>query len=325
MITRLDYKNHDEWLALRKGYIGGSDAASIVGLNPYSSPYTLWAEKTNRIPSFEGNLATEVGTYLEEFIAKKFEAVTGKKVRRLNKSLVNSRYPWAIANIDRDIVGEDAGLEIKSTSALNLKKFKKGEFPSNYYVQCVHYLAVTEKIRWYLAVLIGNQDFKIYQLTRIENDTVPEWCESSVYIEDAEISALMGAEEEFMHYVKTNTPPPLDGIKSTSSTLSTMYPESNEDIVNLYGYVKELTEYLALLKQLKKLEERKDEIANKIKTVLGAAGKGDCDPYKVSWLSTERETFNSKKFVKDHPEMDFTNYYSRTSYRTFKVTEKKEN
>ena len=128
-----------------------------------------------------------------------------------------------------------------------------------------------------------------------------------------------------MHYVKTNTPPPLDGIKSTSSTLSTMYPESNEDVVNLYGYVKELTEYLALLNQLKKLEERKDEIANKIKTVLGAAGKGDCDPYKVSWLSTERETFNGKKFVKDHPEMDFTNYYSRTSYRIFKVTEKKEN
>ena len=144
-ITKVKTANHDEWKALRSKYIGGSDAAAVVGLNPFSSAYSLWAEKTGRIPGFDGNLATEVGTYLEEFVAQKFAQETGKKVRKCNLSFLNDDYPFAIANIDREIVGEDAGLEIKTTDSLNLKKFKGGEYPDNYYVQMVHYMAVTGK------------------------------------------------------------------------------------------------------------------------------------------------------------------------------------
>ena len=71
--------NREEWKALRKKYIGGSDAAAIVGMSPFCSQYALWAEKTGKIPAFEGNLATEVGSYLEEFVAKKFEKESGLK------------------------------------------------------------------------------------------------------------------------------------------------------------------------------------------------------------------------------------------------------
>lgn len=42
-ITKVKTANHDEWLKLRSQYIGGSDAASVVGLNQFSSPYALWA------------------------------------------------------------------------------------------------------------------------------------------------------------------------------------------------------------------------------------------------------------------------------------------
>lgn len=102
-ITKVKTANHDEWLALRSRYIGGSDAAAVVGLNAFSSPYSLWAEKTGKVPGFAGNLATEVGTYLEEFVAQKFAQETGKKVRKCNQSFLNSQYPFAIANIDRKI------------------------------------------------------------------------------------------------------------------------------------------------------------------------------------------------------------------------------
>ena len=183
MIQRFKTENREEWKALRKKYIGGSDAAAIVGMNSFSSPFSVWAEKTGQVPEFEGNLRTEVGTYLEEFVAQKFEDETGKSVRRCNLSLVNDTYPWAIANVDRMIVGEDAGLEIKTTSALNLKAFKGGEYPDNYYAQCVHYLAVTGKAKWYLAVLIGNADFKIFEIER----------------DEAEIKALMDAEKDFWY------------------------------------------------------------------------------------------------------------------------------
>ena len=213
MITKQKTANHEERKALRHKYIGGSDAAAVVGMNAYVSPLALWAEKTGRLPGFEGNLATEVGTYMEEFVAQKFAEVTGKKVRKCNLSWFNSDYPWAIANIDREIVGEDAGLEIKTTSELNLKKFKNGEYPANYYVQIVHYLAVTGKKRWYLAVLIGNREFRWFTIERDEE----------------EIKALMEAEKEFKQLIDSDTPPAADGSASTADTLSALYPNSNFD------------------------------------------------------------------------------------------------
>ncbi len=322
MIKKIATANREEWKALRSNYIGGSDAASVVGLNPFSSPYTLWAEKTGKIAPFEGNLATDVGTYLEDFIAKKFEQTTGKKVRRENRSFLNDKYPWAIANIDRDIVGEDSGLECKSTSALNTRRFKNGEFPTNYYCQCVHYLGVTEKTRWYLAVLIGNNDFLIYQLTRILDDVVPEWCESSVYISDDEILALMNAEKDFWYNnVKRNIPPTADGSESCAKTITTIYPESNDNIVNLMAYETDLKSYMTYVSHIKDMEKQRDEVANRIKAFLGEAGRGESNNFKVSWTSSKRVSFDSKKFAADHADMDLSNYYKSTNVRTFKVSE----
>lgn len=64
---------HERWLEIRSKTIGGSDAAAVVGLNAYVSPYALWAEKTGKVAGFGGNLATEVGSYLKDFVAKLFE------------------------------------------------------------------------------------------------------------------------------------------------------------------------------------------------------------------------------------------------------------
>ena len=79
MISKYKWKTHDEWIELRKAYIGGSEAGSIIGMNPYKSAYTLWAEKTGRALPFEGNITTEVGAYLEEFVAKNLSTKRGKK------------------------------------------------------------------------------------------------------------------------------------------------------------------------------------------------------------------------------------------------------
>lgn len=35
----------DEWLRLRQRSIGGSEAAVVLGLNPYKSPFTLYHDK----------------------------------------------------------------------------------------------------------------------------------------------------------------------------------------------------------------------------------------------------------------------------------------
>ena len=306
-ITKVKTASREEWLKLRSQYIGGSDAAAVVGLNPFSSPYALWAEKTGQIPCFAGNLATEVGTFLEEFVAQKFAAETGKKVRKCNQSFLNSDYPFAIANIDREIVGEDAGLEIKTTSELNMKKFKGGEYPANYYCQCVHYMAMTGKQRWYLAVLIGNRDFQWFTIER----------------DEAEIAALMGAEADFWELVKNRTPPVADGSRATTDAIKKIFAESSEDTVDLTLKLPALLQYIDLCKQIAELETLRDEAANRIKSFMGDAGGGECDGYRVSWKSSTRRTFDSKKFAKENPGLDLTGYYKETSARTFRVTEMK--
>lgn len=289
MITKIATPNKEEWKKLRHKYVGGSDAAAIVGLNPFASAYSLWAEKTDRVPPFEGNLTTEVGTYLEDFVAKKFEEETGKKVRRENHSILNDQYPWAIANVDRVVVGEDAGLEIKTTSELNTKSFKNGEYPSQYYAQIVHYLAMTGKQRWYLAVLIGNKEFKWFTIER----------------DEAEIAALMAAEEEFWKCVKENRPPEADGHKSTTETIKTVFAQSNDEEVSLFGYEDCLKQYIALGKQIKELKALQDEMANKVKSFMGNAGKGMSDHYKVSWTTSIKKA----------------HYVNESVSRTFRVTE----
>ena len=303
MITKQTTANHEEWKALRHKYIGGSDAAAVVGMNAYVSPYTLWAEKTGRLSGFDGNLATEVGTYLEEFVAQKFAEVTGKKVRRSNQSWFNDQYPWAIANIDREIVGEDAGLEIKTTSELNLKKFKGGEYPANYYVQCMHYMAVTGKKRWYLAVLIGNREFKWFTIERDED----------------EINALMDAEKTFKMYVDNDTPPMADGASSTADTLSALYPNSIDFDIGIGAFERDLDNYFQLKAQAKDLDEKIDAIENRIKAHLGEYERGMGEKYKVSWKTQFRHSFDHKSFIKDHPSMDVTKYFKTSTSRPFKV------
>lgn len=306
-ITKVRTENREEWKALRSRYIGGSDAAAVVGMNAYVSPYSLWAEKTGRLPGFSGNLATEVGTYLEDFVARKFAEATGKKVRRANHSFFNSDYPWAIANIDREIIGEDAGLEIKTTDTMNLKKFRGGEYPANYYVQSVHYLAVTGKQRWYLAVLIGNREFRWFTIER----------------DEAEIAVLMTAEADFWEHVKTGTPPEIDGSSSTTASLTALHPDSDESTCDLFCLSAELDRYADIGQKIKALETDQNECANRIKAFMGDAGTGACARYKVSWKTQTRRTFDSKRFASDHPDMDLSGYYKESTARAFRVMETK--
>ena len=307
MVKEIGYGNKEEWLSIRKGYIGGSDAGAVVGLNPYKSAYGLWAEKTGKIPEFEGNTITRVGSFLEEFVADLFTEETGIKVRRKNRILVNDEYPWACADVDRLIVGEKALLEIKTTnSPVAMKKFRKGEYPEQWYCQMTHYLAVTGLEKAYLAVLIECRDFKIFELERDED----------------EIAALMNAEKEFWNLVKTDTPPTADGTASTSETLVALYPESNGETVDLFGYENDLAQYISLTAQIKALEAHKDEMANKVKAFLGEAGKGENERYRVSWTTSERKSLDTKRLAQEHPEIDINQYYKVSSTRSFRVTEK---
>ena len=307
-LTKISTVNmpHEAWLEHRRNSIGGSDAASIIGLNPYCSPYAVWADKLGRIPPKEDNEAMRLGRDLEDYVAKRFTEKTGKKVRRENSIIYNPDYPFAHANVDRLVVGEDAGLECKTTSSLNLKRFKNGEYPEQYYVQSVHYMMVTGAKKWYVAVLVLGVDFFVFEIKR----------------DEGEILALAESEASFWEYVSKKSPPPTDGKKSTSEAIVAMYPDStDEGNVSLFAYESDLKQYMVLGQRIAELKQLQDEYANKVKAYLGETVRGESQNYKVSWKTTERATFDLKRFIEDHKSLDLTDYYKKTTYRTFKVTE----
>lgn len=297
--------SHEEWLAHRKNSIGGSDAAGIVGMNSYSSPYSVWAEKLDKLPPVEDNEAMRLGRDLEEYVAKRFTEKTGKKVQRDNAIIYNPDLPWAHANIDRRIVGEDAILECKTCSALSLSKFKNGEFPDNYYVQCVHYIAVTGAQKAYLAVLVLGKEFLVFEIERDED----------------EICSLMAEEEEFWLHVQNGTPPPTDGMKATSDALGAVYPKSNDKAIGLYAFDLMLMRRESLKNQIEAMQDHVAQIDNQIKAEMGDAGKGDSGNYKVSWLTQTRSTFDRKKYEKDFGPIPAA-YLKSSESRVFKVTKK---
>lgn len=201
--------SREEWLEQRRHSVGGSDAAAIVGLSKWASPYSVWADKTGKVPPKEDTEAMRLGRDLEDYVARRWMEATGKRVRRRNAMIYNDAYPFAHADVDRLVDGEKAGLECKTTSALDLRLFDGVEFPEQYYAQCVHYMAVTGCDRWYLCVLVFGRGVFTYTLER----------------DQAEIDALMDAERAFWRYVTEDTPPPVDGAEATTDAITTIFAE----------------------------------------------------------------------------------------------------
>lgn len=311
-----------EWLLERKKSLGGSDMGAVLGLNPWASPYSVWAEKTGKVPDKEENEAMRLGRDLEDYVCHRFMEVSGLKVQRHNYILRNDNLPCIHANVDRLNLRDKFGLEAKTASALNASKFTGGEFPGSYYAQCVTYLAVTEYKRWYLAALVLGKEFHVYQMTRIENDVCPEWCDSSVYVSPQEIEALgIVARDFWRDHVEKDVPPPVDGTAATSEALGRIMNRSNEQKhVDLTGIQATVRAYLKLAAENKERNELMEKYANQIKTYLGDAAGGSCELAKISWKVQARKSFDLKKFQKDHPEMDLTGYYNYSTSRPFKVT-----
>lgn len=296
--------SHDDWLAERRKSLGGSDVAGILGMNEYSSPYSIWADKLGKLDPVEDNEAMRIGRDLEDYVAQRFTEKTGKKVRRENAIIRNPDYPYLHANVDRVVVGENAVLECKTVSALSLKQYKNGEYPARFYAQCCEYMLVCGFTKAYLAVLVLGKEFLVFEIERDEN----------------ELTALNMACKEFWHYVETQTPPPVDGTESSSKAITALYPESSETTIDLFPIGNTLMAYTAVCAQIKTLEADKEELANAFKAYMKEAQGGENDKFRVSWKSSTRQTFDSKAFAKDHPNMSLAKYYKTTNVRTFKVT-----
>lgn len=153
-----------EWLALRKDGIGGSEIGAVLGIAEYSDPIKVFLEKIGEAPPFEGNRFTRMGRLKEDFIAHLYKfwdhdnpsceqclinEELGKrfnKIERVNGYIVNDKYPWLFASLDRKIVNDKRGrghLETKNTTSQEKNRYAYG-FNESFMAQVQHYLLIDE-------------------------------------------------------------------------------------------------------------------------------------------------------------------------------------
>jgi putative phage-type endonuclease len=321
----------EEWLAVRSGTIGGSDAGAVVGLSPWKSAFTLWAEMTGRAKPFEGNLATDVGTYLEEFVAKKFQEATGLQVLRSNFIYFNDDYPNQHATPDRilrqtgqyGLGGLKCGLEIKTTNGFG--RFKGGEegFPEQYYAQCCQYLAVMGYDVWFLAVLVGNREIHFYEMRRDEKLPVPDFVEGNIVADQAEMDALKEACDDFMRKVADDVPPLPDGDERTSKAVDDAFPVASDESTILYGQDENAEKLFQLKQDMKGLKTEIDRLTNIFKADMGEYAEASCGRYIMKWQNVSSTTLDSKKLKEMDPET-WKKYSKTNTTRKFTMTMKKE-
>ncbi len=295
---------HKEWLALRKTGIGGSDAGTVCGLNPYSSPMKLFYDKSGTEIEEQDNEAMRQGHDLEDYVAQRFMEATGLKVRRSNYMYRNVEHPFMIADVDRLVVGEDAGLECKTASAYNADKWKDGNIPLHYAMQCYHYMAVTGKRAWYIAAVILGKEFVWHKL---------EW-------EDELIESLIQAEKDFWeNYVAAGKIPDPDGTEICNEVLSQYFHTAKTDsIVKLVGFDEKLDRRTELLEQIAALKQEQARIEQEIKLFMQENEHAFSEKYRIAWSNVNSTRLDTKLLKQEKPEI-YREYAKNSSTRKFQV------
>jgi len=132
-----------EWHDFRALGIGGSDAAILMGANPWETVTNLYKAKAGIVTRdpFEMNDAMKHGVELEPIARKAFMTATGLKVEP--KCFIHPQYPWMRASLDGITSDGRIILEIKCPTKLAIHmKVVRGTIPSYYYPQLQHQLAV---------------------------------------------------------------------------------------------------------------------------------------------------------------------------------------
>lgn len=280
-----------DWLDIRTKFIGGSDASIVLGLSKWKTPFELYLEKTGQvIPQEIDNDAIYFGNALEDFVAKEFERRTGKKVRRKNQMLQHDEHEFMMANLDRVVVGENALLECKTTSAYNAKEWEGEEVPANYLVQVNHYLAVTGYQKAYICVLIGGQKFVWKEIERDEEL----------------INMIIQAEKEFWEFhIIGNNPPALDGSSAAEQYLKQRYAKGDPGLVVdiTLGDNDSIKEMLELKEYIKTLQLQANGIENRIKEQMKEAELAIAKDYKITWKTVSSNRVDSKRLKADYPDI----------------------
>ena len=204
--------NRQEWLEQRKSGIGASDAASIIGLNPWKTNVRLWEEKTGLVESedISDKPVVKYGNDAEPLLRELFKLDFPQYVVKYDefKLFRNKEYPFIFATLDGWIEGEKMGvLEIKTTEIMHNSQWSKWKsgIPQNYYIQVLHQLLATGFDFVVLKAQIKSNRHQGEELTR--TDTRHYFIEKNDVMDDMEY--LLEKELKFWDQVQNKIKPAL--------------------------------------------------------------------------------------------------------------------
>lgn len=250
--------SRDEWLELRRGGIGGSDAAVLCNLSNYVSPFELWLDKTGQFHDDSAGEAALWGSLLEATVREEVARRLDTRIERVALMLSSKRFPFMYANIDGDAVDLNAVYEGKTGSKFKADEWAGDDVPPGYVVQGMHYLAVTGRSKLLYGVLLGGQRLEIRHLTR----------------DDELIDMLVGIEQEFWDHVLSGEPPPVDGSKACTDLLQGLYDVRPDQVLTVVDDDEQLVRSLVLDRHAAKAEEdtaakRRRYVENQLKQICG--------------------------------------------------------
>lgn len=288
----------EEWLSVRQGGIGSSDAAAAVGLNPYKSQLELWMEKTGRqdlLPQDDPNDESSPmywGNVLEPIVAAHYTKRTGNRVRRINAVLQHPSHPWMRANLDREVTGApDVQILECKTAGINGARLWKEGVPEYVQLQVMHQLAVTGKQAADVAVLLGGQELQVH---RIERD-------------DVLITQLIELEARFWQLVETDTAPPADGSDSADLALRCLYPRDMGSVLDLSDDLEMsgvFSDLLAVRQTLDTQLKLEAQLKQRIQQRMGDASTVVFEKGEITWKrSKDGNALDAKALALAHPEL----------------------
>lgn len=190
----------EEWLAWRSGGIGSSDAAVIMGLSPYKTPYQLWEERTGRAQEEDIGFAGFIGHRAEPYIRRLIEQGTGQIFEPV--TIVSKDFPFMLASLDGSTLTMDLILECKLNAADRHDLVRNGEIPEDHLAQVQHQLLVTGARQCiYVSAPYTDHPDKLTQSDLIVLHIKPE---------PGIFGQLISKEGEFVEFIATDTPPPTE-------------------------------------------------------------------------------------------------------------------
>jgi putative phage-type endonuclease len=158
--------SREEWLEVRKGGIGSSEVATIVGLNPWETPYQLWRRKTGLDAPKAENAAMRNGHHLEDAVSRMWsDANPAREV------IKRSAIDWIIRDNDRPYLqvspdrtfwlGESRSPEAKGILEIKTTRMKVDpeDLPKYWFCQVQYQLGVAGYQQGSLAWLSAGMGF----------------------------------------------------------------------------------------------------------------------------------------------------------------------